>query len=74
MIRDLRFMKFSFYLFFNLIISILLVTCMQENSRSDPTRHILEILVVHGADGEDPEDVSIYQSIILEDKEMLPWG
>lgn len=41
---------------------------MQEDSRSDATPHILKILVVHGADGEDPVDVSI----LLEGKEMLP--
>ncbi|XP_046880477.1 sterile alpha motif domain-containing protein 3-like isoform X2 [Hypomesus transpacificus] len=40
----------------------------QEDSRSDATQHILKILVVHGADGEDPVDVSI----LLEGKEMLP--
>ncbi|MEQ2252171.1 hypothetical protein ILYODFUR_018959 [Ilyodon furcidens] len=37
------------------------------DSRSDATQHILKILVVHGADGEDPVDVSI----LLEGKEIL---
>ncbi|XP_041820347.1 uncharacterized protein K02A2.6-like [Chelmon rostratus] len=39
----------------------------QEGSGSDATQHILKILVVHEADGEDPVDVSI----LLEGKEML---
>lgn len=41
---------------------------MQEDNRSDTTQHTLKILVVHGADGKDPVDVSI----ILEGKEILP--
>ncbi len=41
---------------------------MQEDNRSDKTQHTLNILIVHGADGKDPVDVSI----ILEGKEILP--
>lgn len=44
------------------------VYCMQVENRSDATQHILKILVVHEANGEDPVDVSI----LLEGKEMLP--
>lgn len=40
---------------------------MQEGSGSDATQHILKILVIHEADGEDPVDVSF----LLEGKEML---
>ncbi len=32
---------------------------MQEDTRSNAAEHILKILVVHGADREDPVDVSI---------------
>lgn len=41
---------------------------MQEDARSDAAEHILKILVVHGADREDPVDVSI----LLEGREMFP--
>jgi len=40
---------------------------MQEDSGSDITQHSIKILVVRGADGEDPIDVSI----LFEGKEML---
>lgn len=40
----------------------------QEDNHSDTAQHTLKILVVHGADGKDPVDVSI----ILEGKEILP--
>ncbi|XP_051960854.1 uncharacterized protein LOC127628167 isoform X2 [Xyrauchen texanus] len=40
----------------------------QEDTRSDAAEHILKILVVHGADREDPVDVSI----LLEGREMFP--
>lgn len=48
--------------------SFFLINCMQEDTCSDPTEHILKILVVHGADREDPVDVSI----LLEGREMFP--
>ncbi|KAL3057977.1 hypothetical protein OYC64_010200 [Pagothenia borchgrevinki] len=38
---------------------------MQEDSRSDATKHVLKILVVHG---EDPVDAAL----LLEAKEMMP--
>ncbi|KAL7846617.1 hypothetical protein SRHO_G00215970 [Serrasalmus rhombeus] len=38
------------------------------NNRSDVTEHILKILVIHGADGEDPVDVSI----LIDGAEILP--
>ncbi|KAF3851507.1 hypothetical protein F7725_013279 [Dissostichus mawsoni] len=41
---------------------------MQEDSRSDATKHVLKILVVHGANGEDPVDAAL----LLEGKEMMP--
>ncbi|XP_048836075.1 uncharacterized protein LOC125711317 isoform X2 [Brienomyrus brachyistius] len=44
----------------------LLEDCL-EDSRSDATQHVLKILVVHGADGEEPVDVSI----LLEGQEMM---
>ncbi len=40
---------------------------MQEDTRSNAAEHILKILVVHGADREDPVDVSI----LLEGREMF---
>ncbi|KAL6463315.1 hypothetical protein MHYP_G00277060 [Metynnis hypsauchen] len=40
----------------------------QVNNCSDVTEHILKILVIHGADGEDPVDVSI----LLDGAEILP--
>ncbi|KAL7873359.1 hypothetical protein AOLI_G00124300 [Acnodon oligacanthus] len=40
----------------------------QVNNRSDVTENILKILVIHGADGEDPVDVSI----LLDGAEILP--
>ncbi|RXN38416.1 immunoglobulin light [Labeo rohita] len=39
-----------------------------QDNHGDTTLHTLKILVVHGADGKDPVDVSI----ILEGKEILP--
>ncbi|KAI9516416.1 hypothetical protein NQZ68_015917 [Dissostichus eleginoides] len=42
--------------------------CMQEDSRSDATKHVLKILVVHGANGEDPVDAAL----LLEGREMMP--
>ncbi|KAG9262714.1 hypothetical protein AMEX_G24535 [Astyanax mexicanus] len=41
--------------------------CLEDN-RSDVTEHLLKILVVHGAEGEDPVDVSI----LLDGAEILP--
>lgn len=41
---------------------------MQEDTRSDAAEHILKILVVHGADREDPVDASV----LLEGREMFP--
>ena len=41
---------------------------MQEDSRSDETKHVLKILVVHGANGEDPVEAAL----LLEGKEMMP--
>ncbi|KAL6483833.1 hypothetical protein MHYP_G00087050 [Metynnis hypsauchen] len=38
------------------------------NNRSDVTEHILKILVIHGAHGEDPVDVSV----LLDGAEILP--
>lgn len=49
-------------------IMFFLINCMQEDTRSDAAEHILKILVVHGADREDPVDVSI----LLEGREMFP--
>ncbi|XP_034086759.1 uncharacterized protein LOC117555849 isoform X2 [Gymnodraco acuticeps] len=40
----------------------------QEDSRSDATEHVLKILVVHGANGEDPVDAAL----LLEGREMMP--
>ncbi|KAI9541429.1 hypothetical protein NQZ68_029797 [Dissostichus eleginoides] len=39
-----------------------------EDSRSDAAEHVLKILVVHGANGEDPVDAAL----LLEDREMMP--
>lgn len=39
----------------------------QDNDDSDVTGHVIKILVMHGADGEEPVDASI----ILEGMEML---
>nr|XP_033948406.1 uncharacterized protein LOC117453630 isoform X2 [Pseudochaenichthys georgianus] len=39
-----------------------------EDSRSDATEHVLKILVVHGANGEDPVDAAL----LLEGREMMP--
>lgn len=41
--------------------------CLEDN-RSDVTEHLLKILVIHGAEGEDPVDVSI----LLDGAEILP--
>ncbi|KAI2646971.1 Zinc finger protein 423 [Labeo rohita] len=41
---------------------------LSQDNHGDTTLHTLKILVVHGADGKDPVDVSI----ILEGKEILP--
>ncbi|KAI9516495.1 hypothetical protein NQZ68_015997 [Dissostichus eleginoides] len=39
-----------------------------EDSHSDATEHVLKILVVHGANGEDPVDAAL----LLEGREMMP--
>lgn len=52
---------------FSITFFFFVVHCMQEESRSDVSNHILKILVVHGAD-EDPVDVSI----LVEGHEILP--
>ena len=43
---------------------------MQQDNRSDAAEHTLKILVIHGAEGEDPVDASI----LLEGQEMLTCG
>lgn len=40
---------------------------MQQDNHSDVSVHIIKVLVIHGADGEDP----VGASIILEGGEML---
>ncbi|KAJ4945802.1 hypothetical protein JOQ06_023480 [Pogonophryne albipinna] len=40
----------------------------QEDSRSDATEHVLKILVVYGANEEDPVDAAL----LLEGREMMP--
>lgn len=45
-----------------------LVNRVQTDSRSDAARHILKLMVVRGADEEDPADVSV----LLEGHEMVP--
>ncbi|KAI9543826.1 hypothetical protein NQZ68_008874 [Dissostichus eleginoides] len=45
-----------------------LAAVTQEDSRSDATKHVLKILVVHGANGEDPVDAAL----LLEGKEIMP--
>lgn len=41
---------------------------IQEDNHSDVSHQILKVLVVHGADGEEPVDASV----VLEGKVMLP--
>ncbi|KAF3837851.1 hypothetical protein F7725_009619 [Dissostichus mawsoni] len=36
-----------------------------EDSRSDATEHVLKILVVHGANGEDPEDIDAGRECLI---------
>lgn len=39
---------------------------MQQDNHSDVTVHIIRVLVIHGADREDPVDPSIYLSMLVE--------
>lgn len=48
-------------------LSSFLINCMQEDHHGDASKHVLKIMVVHGASEEDPVDVSI----ILEGREVL---